>query len=124
MTFQEYPFINAPWMDTQRRFLRYTGSTIQTPDLQVPSIIRSHDQSIMDIALRLNFNIAQLKLINNSRLYLQIITVAEIVTNDGQRIRTEYLKPNKSTKSRHHPCGWSKSTYRWPTQTIPNNKAW
>lgn len=78
----------------------------------------------MDFAIQQQFNKKQLQLINNCRLYLQIVTLAEIVTNDGKQILQYYTKPNSKANLDANANQWSTSTYRCPQQNMPNNKAW
>lgn len=122
--YQSYPYIRAPWIDTLRSFLQHTNATIITPHLRIPPKLRTNDQAIMDIAVTQDFTIPQLRLLNNCRLYLQVITLAEITTNDGKYIQEIYLKPNKKGNTNIDNIQWSQSSYQWPQQVKPNNKAW
>ena len=62
------------------------------------------------------FSAAELKFINQCRLFHQVLTVADIATADGLTIDPRYFL---------HEINASRvSTLRWPVQNIPSRRAW
>jgi hypothetical protein len=75
------------------------------------------DHFIMqDMAANLNLKPAELKCMNACRMYLQVVTLADIVDGSGKKVLPEFLK------------GWHqhdrRSVYEWPNQETPNKMTW
>jgi hypothetical protein len=119
-----YNHVAAPWLDTLRSFLHRTNSHITTPNLRCPSLLRTNDQSIMNVAITLGLTTNQLDQVNRCRIWLQVITLAEITDIDGVEILTCAIHGNSDTNNT--PTLWtiSQSKFRWPLQQKPNRPAW
>jgi hypothetical protein len=114
----EYTYVSAPWLvETSKDILRHTGTTIITPNLVQPKLLRDRDQAIMHIAMQQRLNTKQLQHINACRTWLQIISIAEIVNSSGYEI----LQSAISGCSDDNPAMWQISTSRinWPSQPDP-----
>jgi hypothetical protein len=55
-------YLNAPWLEITRSFLRQNNLTISIPSLACPKLIRSNEKSIMALALKHTSNNANLRL--------------------------------------------------------------
>jgi hypothetical protein len=118
------PYIQSDWIDSTTTFLKQIGGKIIIPDLHTFNKVKIRDKAIMMSAMEYTNNIKNLKAINNCRIYLQVVTIAEITTLDG----TEIIKA--AYHGHHDPDGVStlqndtRSLAKWPTQPRPPNKAW
>ena len=89
------------WKDISRLPIVITHRKPPSMPLQ-----RENDQYIMEIVLQLDkYNTTQLKAINNTRIFHQCYTLADIMTGAGDRINY-----NVKTRCQH----LSGSTYGWP----------
>ena len=102
------------WMTHLWEFV-YCNAIQIRHDITMP-LLRLHDSFIMHRAVVAKFTFAKLDAINRCRLYLQVLTCAEIVTADGGSIT---------------PKAWSgirdstvNSPYQWPTQPRPPPQDW
>jgi hypothetical protein len=120
----EYPYVDSPWLQTLRSFLRQSNSTISIPQLSGPQLIRAHDQAIMSAITHLNFSNHQLRLINECRIWLQITTLAEITDIDGTNILIDAFRGTAEPPIT--PTLWmiSQSTLGWPATQRPDQVAW
>ena len=75
---------------------------------------RRGDSYIIERFIQAGFSGQELGRLNRCRLYLQVLTVADITTGDGKRIRRECL-----TGTSKYP-----SEYDWPTQGNPPKHDW
>jgi hypothetical protein len=100
----EYTYVSAPWLETSKDILRRTGTTITTPNLVQPKLLRDRDQAIMHIAMQQRLNTKQLKHINACRTWLQIISIAEIVNSSGTEILQSAL--SGSSDENGNPAMW------------------
>ena len=78
---------------------------------------REHDSFIMETIIQnIALTLAKLKAINRCRCYLNVTTMADIVTGDGVQILKSIWKgkPNKVQRT----------MYNWPKQTRPEKKDW
>jgi hypothetical protein len=107
-----------------RTFLEQNNISISLPTLVGPKLLRTNDQAIMAAAMRMHFSTHQLRLISECRLWLQVMTLAEITDIDGTDI-LPYAMTSES-EPQQIPTLWtiSKSTLHWPHIKRPNEKAW
>jgi hypothetical protein len=71
----------------------------------------------MDLAIQYNFTASELKQINLSRIYLQVLTISDITTVNGHRILPCILQGHRDV----HRI----STLEWPRSERPQNcSAW
>jgi hypothetical protein len=76
-----------------------------------------NDQFIMqDMAEHLQLKPVELKRMNACRMYLQVVTLVDMVDGSGKKVLPEYLK------GQHHPD--HHSVYEWPYQESPNDTTW
>jgi len=79
-------------------------------------LVRENDLFLMDEFMKYNFTPAQMKLINQCRLYLQVITIADITAADGKRLL-------RSTFNGIQPQDRISTLY-WPRQEPLPENAW
>ena len=97
------------WLHSVKDYLRSCNGKIKLPLQWLPRIQREGDKFIMNMFYKKYKKhkkiLAQL---NRCRVYLQVLTVADITTSLGTRISRKILHGNK--------IPGRKSTFRWPTQ--------
>ncbi len=82
----EIPYLTNCWMVTLRRFCAEYGISIKCRSNCIPVLARSHDSCLMDSALRLGFTRQELIDVNLVRIFLQVTTMSDIASADGQFI--------------------------------------
>jgi hypothetical protein len=105
-------------MASLRSFLASISASIQLDDPCVPQPQRENDQYIMDIILQSNqFKPAEVRRLNYCRLYLNVVTLADITKPNGFDLDPCLLEGNVSLYS---------SSTRWHTvnQDRPSEKEW
>ena len=76
---------------------------------------REHDSFIMETIIQnIPLTLAKLKAINRCRCYLNVTTMADIVTGDGVQILKSIWKGKLNKVQR--------TMYNWPKQTRPEKK--
>lgn len=109
-------WIDQNWLTSLWRALHKSKLIVQVKREWRPSLPRTHDIFLMDYFLRLNFKPAQLKLLNQCRIYLQVLTLTDICSADGVSIADPILLGLKLFDRR--------STLNWPEQQRPQQEAW
>ena len=104
------PHLMEPWIADTHRFLVQHNSEIRIPSLIIPTTRRRFDRRIMDVMMDQQFSDREVKDINNCRLFLQVETIADIATIQGDKIRDSVRKGE---------CSGSISTLLWPVQEKP-----
>jgi hypothetical protein len=119
-----YKYVTAPWIETLKLFLQYSDTTITTPFVQCPAILREHDQPIMQIALAQQLPNKNIISINSCRLWLQIATISEMTNIDGNILLS--TAANGDQNELGHPTLWqtSLSLLHWPIKQRPGPSAW
>ena len=102
------------WMTHMWEFLAGNGLRVRH-DI-VLRLLRQHDSFIMRRAVEVSFPFETLDAINRCRLYLRVLTVAEIVTADGEFITDKAWNGIRDSTM--------ESPYKWPTQPCPPPKDW
>ena len=102
------------WMTHLWEFLDNNGIELRH-DIVLP-LLRQHDSFIMRRAVEAKFTFSKLDAINRCRLYLQVLTLSEIVTADGETITEKAWSGIRDSTI--------KSPYRWPRQPRPPSKDW
>jgi hypothetical protein len=117
-------YVQSPWIESIREFLRTSQATIRLPRLQTLRLLREYDHPIMKHHDRQLFTKSELEAINACRLYLRVTTMAEITNGPGTHILECAL--NGRVDKQNNPLLWQSSTskIRWPTQDYPPRKAW
>ncbi len=112
------PYFAQRYLKSVRNFLASIGGKIELDTSFVPELQRTNDFYLMDHALWCNkFNAKQLEMVNNCRLYLQVVTAADIVLPNGTDI-DEWMRQGTL-----HPDS-SSTRYVKIEQARPNQKAW
>jgi hypothetical protein len=92
------------------------------PTVQAIQPLRTHDQSLMQIAIKSGkFTNTELQLLNNFRLFLQVISLAEISDDSGTLLHPAYTTKQPILRRPSHN-GTSKII--WPYQTTPPQTTW
>jgi hypothetical protein len=120
----DHPYITSPWIDTTRTFLRDTNTSITLPQINTPLLLLTHDKPLMRLAMAKKFSTRQLQLINNCRIWLQVISLAEVSDSSGRTILQDAVAG--TTDDDNKPLLWqvSLSILKWPQQTKPNKLGW
>lgn len=111
------PYLKQNWLLHMREFLWSTKSRIVIPEQWTPTLRRQNDCTIMEKLSALSVGTDVLRIVNNWRLYFNVILLSDIVTADGTRIQPRYW-----TQGRHHQDLQTeqKSTLNWPIQARPD----
>jgi hypothetical protein len=79
-------FLGPGWIHHMRQRLQHMGGKIWLEHQWTPSTLRLNDTSIMSTVLRLNLPNSTLKKFNYVRLYLRVITIADLADATGAKI--------------------------------------
>jgi hypothetical protein len=79
-------WINYTWITDIWKFSHQVKITVEVENQWLPRIARQHDVALMDLAISLSFNEFQLRSINTYRLFLQVTTLSDIVSANGEFI--------------------------------------
>jgi hypothetical protein len=90
--------------------------TLKVKQAWTPTLPMIHDLMLMDYFVSRKFKPQQLEVLNHCRIYLQVLSLTDIVTADGKQIIIPALNGNKLTDR--------KSTLNWPIQQRPTKSAW
>jgi len=108
--------VETGWLKSFWTFLTRSGLSIQLTDQWLPSITREHDVVLMDHFIAQGYSASKLRLLNQCRLYLQVITLADITSADGKHIILDVFIGCPLTDR--------KSTLKWPNQQRPSTTTW
>ena len=103
------------WFDDLLHFMAESYITIYTTEFLTLHFQRNNDRSIMSEISKLNLPKQQNIQLNAYRLYLQVVTLSDILNPDGSTINHHFLDVTKPIQSR--------STVRWPNQPLPYPQA-
>jgi hypothetical protein len=81
-------YLTKCWMVSLRQFCADFDISIRRKQNRLPNIARTHDSCLMDNTLQLPFTKQKLLDVNLVRIYLQVTTLSDIVSADGQVILT------------------------------------
>ena len=81
------------WVKSLWEFVWQNGITLSGP-IETPSLCRRNDKNIIEhiVTTFPNINHNNVKIFNNCRLYLQVLSLADITTGDGARITRNALQ--------------------------------
>jgi hypothetical protein len=116
-------YVQSPWVNTIRNFLRQINASITIPQLSDIKLIRQHDKAIMNYTLLNQYSKSEQEMINACRLFLQVNTVAEIANHQGRKILEEVHDCFVSLEGLPIIQEISESKLRWPYQVRPPRKA-
>jgi hypothetical protein len=112
------PHLKVRWISSLRTFLNGIDAKIELDKDQVPLPQRQYNEHIMDKILCPDaFSDADINIINNYRLYLQAVTIADLTTACGTRLDPFLMQGRTSLLS---------SMTRWKriNQARSNEAAW
>eukprot|EP00957_Ditylum_brightwellii_P062154 4717266-Ditylum_brightwellii.AAC.1 len=92
-----------------RTFLRLCNGKLIVPNVWLPHTQRKYDQILMNVFKSTKPPSATLEQLNMVQLYLGVLTLADIVSDDGQ-----YIQPWALTG-----CKEAKPMIPWPNQAMP-----
>lgn len=83
----------------------------------LPKRLRENDESIMDSILeKTSYSPLELEEINSCRMYLNVITTADITEGDGRQVTLEAIEGRRDE--------FRVSKYHWPNIPRPPKTAW
>ena len=86
-TSTKLPHFESKWLASVRGYLATVGGSLQLDQDTVPKLQRQHDKFIMDIVIASGkFKPFQIRMVNYCRLYLRVLTVADISNANGTSI--------------------------------------
>jgi hypothetical protein len=111
-----HKWTDSVWLTSFWAFMRRTKLLIDIDGHWLPEATREFDVVLMDYFVEEGYSAAALGSLNRCRLYLQVITLADISSADGSYIIPEALQgiPLSSRRSR----------FTWPNQQCPPHSAW
>jgi len=119
--FSLYPGTYKNWIDfcwfvSFWDFIYRVQLIVTTTKHWLPKLIREDNKVLMDYFIALGYSASTLGVLNRCRLYLQIITLSDIVSADGTCIIQDIFH-SLPLVDRH-------STLKWPYQQRPPNTDW
>eukprot|EP00957_Ditylum_brightwellii_P188953 14383988-Ditylum_brightwellii.AAC.1 len=107
-------YVPTSWLGNIRTFLQLCNGKLIIPNAQLPHTQREHDQVLMDVFESAKPSPTTLEQLNMVQLYLGVLTLADIASDDGWSIL---------------PCGLSgcnkvKPMIPWPNQVMPPSSCW
>jgi hypothetical protein len=112
------PHMPGRWLKSLRIFLSTISGSLELDKMYLPPIQRKHDTYIMDMVLQAGcFSASEIRKINYCRMYLQVITMSDLVLADGVTLDPDMM--------RGHPSDTS-STTSWLhiNQARPHAASW
>jgi hypothetical protein len=106
-------------VDPSLFFLSYVNMVMTIPQLGTLKPLRENDQALMEIMLHSQLSTKEIIIFNNTRLFLQITSVAEIITTSGTMIHSSFTISNPPTQ---RPKTHGRSNLIWPHQPPPNHR--
>jgi hypothetical protein len=114
--YSAYRWIEWGWVTSLWSFLEDTNFTFTHTSLWIPSITRDGDLCLMDYFISQRLLHRTLSVLNSCRVYLQVITLADITSADGRYILSE---AKAGTCIPHRT-----SNLDWPIQGRPSPSDW
>jgi hypothetical protein len=109
-------WIDSCWLVSFWNFLHKAQLLITTTKHWLPKLVREHDKVLMDYFIALGYSTHILGALNRCRIYLQVITLSDIVSADGSCIIPDIFHGL--------PLLDRCSTLKWPCQQRPPNTDW
>lgn len=111
------PHLESFWLKSVREFLRGVNASLLIADVKVQPLQRVGDAHLMDLVLNTGvFSDDDVRVINACCLFLQVLTVSDITTADGQRLLPGI---SQGIRSPENP-----SRLMEPRQERPADKHW
>jgi hypothetical protein len=111
----QLPYINSNWIMHLRQVLNEINGCLEINNIWLPKLQCSQDIPLMKAFLTKTTIRADLKVLNNWRLYFKVIFFSEICFPSGIAIQPQYLTYNHDLS-----CTQSTSNLIWPNQGKPN----
>jgi hypothetical protein len=109
-------WLESYWLVSFWRFMQRSSLRITLTPQWLPAHTRNGDIALMDHFVSQGYKAHQLIQLNRCRLYLQVITLTDIVSADGMCIIPDTFIGL--------PLLDRKSTLKWPSQQRPSDKDW
>jgi hypothetical protein len=109
-------WIDSCWLVSFWNFLHKAQLLITTTKHWLPKLVREHDKVLMDYFIALGYPKHILGALNRCRIYLQVITLSDIVSADGSCIIPDIFHGL--------PLLDRYSTLKWPCQQRPPTTDW
>lgn len=107
----EHSWLTSLWQCTSR-----TGFVLKIKRAWTSPLKRLNDRMLMDYFLSLKFKPSELQTLNKWRIYLQVLTLSDIVSADGKFFIPMVLNGIQLVDR--------KSSLDWPVQQCPPQQAW
>jgi len=109
------PLVEATWITSQWEFLYRNDIKLNGWDMLIEKQ-RENDMGLMEMFVNEGYRNDELILLNKCRMYLQVLTVSDVVDGDGTHL-CPITTTGKLYKGRH-------SKFKWPKVTKPTIRAW
>ena len=109
-------WVEHNWLTSIWKHMHQLQINVEVERHWTPEKARQHDLILMDEFMKYNFTPMQLRLLNNCRLYLQVILLSDITTADGRHILPSVIQGSRAA--------YRTSTLYWPRQETPSDLAW
>jgi hypothetical protein len=109
-------WIDSNWLTSVWKHTHQINLTVDVERHWTPSLVRQHDNFLMEIFQSHNFSPIQLRHLNNCRIFLQVLTLSDITSADGKYILPTALKGERTQEQT--------STLHWPRQDSPTELSW
>jgi hypothetical protein len=111
-----YSWVEKGWLTSLWEFASQVKLTFSYPSAWQPPLPRQGDISLTDFFLSLKLSPKEMELLNQCRLYLQVLTLSDIVAANGLFI-LQHAKDGVKDNTRE-------SRLRWPNQGKPTANDW
>jgi hypothetical protein len=109
-------WIDHSWLTSIWKLCHRSKITITVKHHWTPALLHTNDVMLMDYFIMNKYKPKELALLNKCRVYLKVISLADITSADGEQIMPSY-KLGLLSQDR-------KSTLNWPTQQRPGRESW
>jgi hypothetical protein len=109
-------WIDSTWITDVWKFTQRAHITVDIESQWTPALVRQGDIGIMDLALTFQLDTHQLRSINTCRLYLQVVTVSDIVTAKGDRVLLSVMEGERNPHTA--------TQLEWPDVPKPPSSSW
>ena len=111
-----YSWVEKGWLTSLWEFVSQVKLTFSYPSAWQPPLLRQGDTFLTDFFLSLKLPLKEMGLLNWCRLYLQVLTLSDIVAANGHFI-LQHAKDGVKDNTRV-------SRLRWPNQGKPTANDW
>ncbi len=104
------------WIERIQKALRESGTQLWIERAWKPKRQRVNDQFLMEAFCEAEYKTHELAHLNRCRIWLQVLTLADVISPSGTYIKENYLKPGMTRPKR--------SRWLWPNQIRPKKEIW